>query len=459
MAISAPGLGSNLDINSIVSQLMALEQRPLALLQSKEAGFQAKITALGSLKGAISTLQTAASALVPATGTTALEKFSVFNATISDKAIASATASSSAIVGSYTLNNIVLATAQQIRKSGITVPADAGTLSIQVGTGAAVNVDLAANSTLADVSTAINDAATGISASIINDGTTDHLVLTAKDTGSANTITITGSDVGVGTGWAGGPFDYAGTGPNNGWTESAAAGNASLEVNGIPVSSASHTLSPPISGVTLNLLEAGSTTLTVTRETSSLTASVNAFVKAYNDFNKISEELGSYDATTRAAGLLNGDSTLRSSQSRLRSLIGSVPSDVAGAEFQRLADIGVTLQKDGTLAVDSSKLAAAISGNLTGVANLVAAYGGEFKTTTDGLIGTDGTINARSDGIQASIKSITKRAEALSNRLIQIEARYRKQFTALDTLMSSLISTSNFVTQQLASLPNVSNNN
>ncbi|MBK7325750.1 MAG: hypothetical protein IPI89_06350 [Propionivibrio sp.] len=101
MAISAPGLGSNLDINSIVSQLMALEQRPLALLQSKEAGFQAKITALGSLKGAISTLQTAASALVPATGTTALEKFSVFNATISDKAIASATASSSAIVGSY----------------------------------------------------------------------------------------------------------------------------------------------------------------------------------------------------------------------------------------------------------------------------------------------------------------------------------------------------------------------
>ena len=259
---------------------------------------------------------------VPTTGTTALQKFSAFNATLADTSIATATTSSGAVAGSYSLSNIVLASAQQIRKSGITVPADAGTLSIQVGTEAAVNVNIAAGSTLADVSTAINNAASGISASIINDGTTEHLVLTANDTGSANTITITGSDVGSGTGWAGGPFDYTGTGPNNGWTESVVAGSATLDINGIPVTSASNTLSSTISGVTLNLLKAGSTTLTVTRDTSSLSTAVNAFVKAYNDFNATATTLGSYNAATKVAGTLNGDSTLRSAQNQLRTLIG-----------------------------------------------------------------------------------------------------------------------------------------
>ncbi|SBT04674.1 Flagellar hook-associated 2 domain protein [Candidatus Propionivibrio aalborgensis] len=456
MAISSPGLGSNLDVNSIVSQLMSIEQRPLTLLKAKEAAYQTKITALGSLKGAISALQTTATALVPTTGTTALQKFSAFNATLADTSIATATTSSGAVAGSYSLSNIVLASAQQIRKSGITVPADAGTLSIQVGTEAAVNVNIAAGSTLADVSTAINNAASGISASIINDGTTEHLVLTANDTGSANTITITGSDVGSGTGWAGGPFDYTGTGPNNGWTESVVAGSATLDINGIPVTSASNTLSSTISGVTLNLLKAGSTTLTVTRDTSSLSTAVNAFVKAYNDFNATATTLGSYNAATKVAGTLNGDSTLRSAQNQLRTLIGTIPSEVDGEALQRLSDIGVSLKKDGTLAVDSSKLSSLISSDINGVANLVAAYGSAFKTTTDGLIGTGGTLSARTDGLNASIKSITQQEEVVAKRLTQIEARYRRQFTALDTLISGLSQTSSFLTQQLANLPTIS---
>lgn len=456
MAISSPGLGSNLDVNSIVSQLMAIEQRPLTLLKVKEAAYQTKITALGSLKGAISALQTAATALVPATGTTALQKFSVFNATLADTSIATATTSSSAVAGSYSLSNIVLASAQQIRKSGITVPADAGTLSIQVGTEAAVNVDIAAGSTLADMIKAINSATTGISATIINDGATEHLVLTANDTGSANTLTITGSDVGSGTGWAGGPFDYTGTGTYNGWVESVAAGSATLDINGIPVTSASNTLSSAISGITLNLLKVGSTTLTVTRDTSSLSASVNAFVKAYNDFNKTASNLGSYNAATKVAGTLNGDSTLRSAQNQLRTLIGNIPSEVDGEALQRLSDIGVSLQKDGTLAVDSSKLSSLIGSDLNGVANLVAAYGNAFKTTTDGLIGTGGTIISRTDGLNASIKSFTQQEEVVAKRLTQIEARYRKQFTALDTLIAGLTQTSNFLTQQLANLPTIS---
>lgn len=453
MAISSPGIGSNLDVNSIVSQLMAIEQRPLTALQAKEASLQAKISALGSLKGSISALQTAASALVPATGSTALQKFSVFTATMGDTSVATATISSSAVTGSYSLSNIVLATAQQIRKSGITVPATAGTLSIKVGTASTVNVDIAAGSTLADVRSAINNAATGISATIINDGTADHLVLTANATGTANTITITGSDVGGGSGWTGGPFNYTGTGSYNGWTESTPAGNATLDINNIPVTSASNTLASAISGITVNLLKAGSTTLTVSRDTSNIATLVNAFVKAYNDVVKTATNLGSYNASTKVAGSLNGDSALRSTQSQLRNLIGSIPSAIAGAALERFSDIGVSLLKDGSLSVDSSKLSAAISSNFTGVANLLAAYGSEFKTATGNLTGTSGIITARTDGINASIKTIAKQEEVVSDRLTQIEARFRKQFTSLDTLISSLTKTSNFLTQQLANLP------
>jgi flagellar hook-associated protein 2 len=457
MAISSTGIGSNLDVSGIVSKLMALEQRPLTLLQTKEATYQAKITALGTLKGAISTLQNAATSLVPATGTTALDYFSVFTATTADTTIASATTTSSAVPGSYSLSNIVLASAQQIRKSGLTVPATAGTLSIQVGTAEAVTVSIAAGSTLADVSKAINSSTAGISAAIVNDGTNQHLVLTADDTGLANTIKITGSDVGGGTGWAGGSFDYATTATNS-WTQSKAASNATLQINGIDVTSASNSLSSAISGVTLNLTKAGSTSLTVTRDTSGLATAVNSFVTAYNQFNTTATNLGSYNATTKAAGSLNGDSTLRSSQRMLRSLLSTIPSELSGAALQNLSDIGISVQKDGSLAVDSGKLTKAISGDFTGVSNLLTAYGTAFKKTTDGLIGTDGLIAARTDGITASIKSITKQEEALSARLTNIEARYLKQYNALDSLMSSMTTTTNYLTQQLDSLAALRNN-
>lgn len=450
MALSSAGIGSNLDVNGIVSQLMALEQRPLTVLSKKEAGLQAKISALGSLKSAISSLQSAASSLMPASGSTALQKFSTFSASLSDATVASASTNSSAVAGTYALKDIVLATAQQVRKTDITVPAEAGTLSIQVGSGTAVNVSIAAASTLANVVTAINGANAGVSASIINNGSKDYLVVTAGSTGSNNTIKITGA----GTGYD--QFDFSGTAGNGGWVESTPGADAQLTINGIAVTSASNTLSTAISGVTLNLTKAGSTNLTVTRDTSSLTTAINAFVKAYNDFNSTANSLGSYNATTKVAGSLNGDSTLRSAQSSIRGLIGNVPEGVAGADFQRLSDIGVRLQKDGSLLVDSGKLSAAITKNIAGVANLVSAYGSTFKTATESIVGTTGTIASRTEGLNTTIKNLGKQYEAVSARLTQIEARYRKQFTALDTLVASMNKTSTFLSQQLANLPTYS---
>jgi flagellar hook-associated protein 2 len=135
-----------------------------------------------------------------------------------------------------------------------------------------------------------------------------------------------------------------------------------------------------------------------------------------------------------------------------------VPSELSGASLQRLSDIGVTMQKDGTLKVDSAKLDAAISGNFNGVANLVAAYGSSIDTAAKGMVETDGLIESRTDGLNASIKSITQQSESIQQRLIQTEARYRRQFTSLDTLIASMTRTSNYLTQQLANLPGAGGN-
>lgn len=466
MAISSPGIGSNLDVNSIVTQLMSLEQRPLTALAKKEAVFQGKISALGSLKGAISALQTAASALVPATGTTAFQKFSVYRTTIADTAIASATTTSSAVAGNYSLEVTQLAQQHRIASAtGIATPFSGvgdtlptgGILTISLDTETGVSPNKTTNVTIADGATpeairdAINLANAGVSATVINGVDGKQLVLVGDTPGSDQFVKLSGI--------AGLSYDGAG-GDADEFTQLQQAQGSALKLNGIAVTASSNTVTTAVDGITLTLTKESATgvptTLTVTRDTSSLTAGVNAFVKAYNDLNKTTTDLGSYNATTKQAGTLNGDSTLRSAQGIVRSHIGSVPSGLSGATLQRLSDIGISLQKDGSLAVDSSKLTTAISGNFTGVANLLAAYGSAFKTATDGLVGTSGTIVARTEGINASIKSITKQAEIISNRLTQIEARYRKQFTALDVAISGMTKTSTFLTQQLANLPSYS---
>ena len=153
---------------------------------------------------------------------------------------------------------------------------------------------------------------------------------------------------------------------------------------------------------------------------------------------------------------LNGDSTLRTAQNSFRSILGNIPAAVAGSSFQRLSDVGVSLQKNGTLSVDSTKLSAAISKDLSAVANLVAAFGSAFKDAAEGLVGSNGLIAARRAGITTSIASLGKQSDVIVDRLEGIEARYRKQFTALDTLISGMTSTSNFLEQQLAILPTYS---
>ncbi len=454
--LTASGLTSGLDVNSLVSQLMAVEQQPLIVLNRKEASYQAKISALGSLKSALSALQTSAEALIPGAGVTAADKFTTTGATLSDTTLANASATNTAAAGSYTLSDIVAAKAQQIRKSGLSTPAETGTLSITVGTGATVSVSIAASATLTQVRDAVNASGSEATASIINDGTNDVLIFTAKSTGAANTITIDGASTDGGTEFD--VFDYTAPGANNSWVEQQTAGSASLKINGIAVTSATNSITSAITGVTINLVKdgAGPTTLTVTKSNAAVTSSLNAFIKAYNDAVGVMKSLGNYDAVNKQASTLTGDATLRSAQSQLRNALFAKNSG-SNTNLQLLSDLGVSVQLDGTLKLDSTKLSAAITSDFSSVASLVSDVGTRFKTTISGLVATDGAVSARIDGINSTIKSIGTRRDSLNLLLAKIEANYKRQFTALDVQLSRMQSVSSSLEQQLASLPSISN--
>lgn len=463
MAITSTAFGSNLDIDALVTKLMAVEKKPLTSLATKEATYQAKISALGSLKGAISGLQGAALAMMPSTGATATEKFTVLKATVADTNIASVTAGSTAVPGTYKLEVTQLAQQHRIATAtGGGSPFDANNKLIGSGGTLTITLDTAGENTptkttsvaIADASTpeeirdAINAAKAGVSATVVNGASGKQLVLVSDTPGSDQEITLSGVD--------GLSYDGDGSGTDE-FTQLQAAQGSKFKLDGIEITATSNTVTSAIDGLTLTLNKKSeedvATAITVTRDNSSLTSAVNSFVKAYNDFNTTAASLGSYNKLTKVAGTLNGDSGLRTSQNVLRIASSGVPSELANASLQRLTDIGVTIQKDGSMAVDSSKLEKAIGKDLTGVANLVAAYGKAFNTAAEGLIGKQGSLVARTEGYNTSIKNLGKQAEAIQVRLTAIEARYRKQFTSLDVLISKMTQTSDYLTKQLANLP------
>ena len=545
-SVSSLGSGSGIDLEGLLTKLMTAEQAPLTALATKVTSTNTRISSLGTLNSALASLQTAAAAMKTSLNQTAANKYATYNATVADTTVATASTTTGAAAGSYKLTNITLATAQQVRKSGISVPTVAGSLSIQVGSGTAVSVAMGENSTLSDVASAINESGAGVTAAIITSGSTSYLSITANDTGTANTITITGSDTGGGTAWAT-AFDYsanatwasnsgsaipatagtlsitagtgaavdvtiganatladivtaingastgvtasiatdgtgsylkltantagaavtvagAGTGWSdyatagaagtnaNSWTQVIAAGNASVTVDDVVISSASNTLTTAISGVTLNLAKASTTGTTVTvvkDSTTSLTSALNAFVTAYNSANSTMASLGTYNATTKVAGALQGNSTLRTAQNQVRALLFSNPTG-GSSPYQLLSDIGVSIAKDGSLSLDSTKLNKAITADFSTVASMVAKLGAAYDTSLKTIVGTDGSIAAAQKSANSTIKDLNKRQTAVSARLTKIEAQYRAQFTALDKLVAKMKTTSTYLTQQFA---------
>ena len=397
---------TNIDVNSIVSQLMAVERQPINKLNIKEAGYQAKLSAYGSVKGAVSSFQAAVQSLNSAS------KFQVVKATTSDTTVLSASASSTAVPGSYSLEVTSLAQAQKLVAAGqvsctaaigspvtTTVTFDFGAISggsFDAGTGKYTGASFASNGTgsksitidssnnsLQGIRDAINAAKMGVTATLINDGcdTPNRLVLSSDSSGLSNSLKISVSgDAAVDTLLAHDPANNSG----QNLAETATGQNADFTVNGVTVTKTSNIVSDVVQGVTLTLnkVTTSPATLTVARDTAAISSSISGFVKAYNDLGATLKSVSAYNPTSQQGAILQGDSTVRLLQSQLRSMLGTSVVGTSGA-LTTLYDVGVSFQKDGTLTLDQGKLDSTIASNFSDIAGLFAATG----EATDSLVG------------------------------------------------------------------------
>ena len=456
--VSSAGIGSGLNVESIVSSLMSVEKQPLTALTKRQTTYQSQISAIGTLKSAIATLQTASKALTPAIGQSAAAALSAYKANFADTTLGTATTTSSAVAGTYSIDVTTLASEQRLALGKTYGSSDAvidfgsattKTLTFTKGS-TAVNVTLdSSQNTLAGIRDAINKAAAGVGATIVTgtDGK-QNLLLSASTGGTANAVTISGDASFIDPSAPGSPIAAA-----SAFTQTQAATDAVVKIQGVSIATSGNTISNAIDGVTLNLTKTGTTTLTVARDNTDLRAKVDGFISAYNSLNSSIKSLGAYNASTKTGAALNGDSSLRSVQSQVRGALTGVPATTTGS-IKVLSDIGIAFQSDGSLKLDSSKFDKAASADFAATAAVLANYGGTLATTTTSLLDSSGVVATRTNGINSSIKSVGQQIDAMNNRLTLIEKGYRAQFTALDTAMASMTTTSTYLTQQLTVMNN-----
>lgn len=431
--ISSPGIGSNLPISDLVSQLMAVESQPLTVLQKKEAGVQAKLTAYGSLKGAISSFQTSVAALAD------VSKFQTLSATPSDASILSASATTVATPGNYSVSVSALAQSQALSTAGqasATAAIGTGastTLTFQFGaisggslasgtyTGATFTPDAgqatstvvidSSNNSLQGIRDAINRSNAGVTASIVNDGSANSpykLLITSNSTGASRSMKITssGGDAAISN-----LLSYDPQGTQN-LTQTSAAQNASLSVNGIAITSATNSVSGAISGVTLNLTKAGTSNLALSNNNASITSAVQALVTGYNSINNTLNSLTRYNTTTKQGGILVGDASIQNIQARIRSSFSSALSGLGNNTLTNLGQVGLSFQKDGSLSLDTAKLQTALTNNYSDFASLFAAYG---KTTDSLVTYVSGSTNTTAGSYDVNVTSLATQGKSVGS--------------------------------------------
>lgn len=449
MAITAAGVGSGIDVESIVSQLMALERQPLYNLQSKESTVKAQISAFGSLKSVISSFQDAMGNL----GTE--DKFKVFSSTSSDEAVLTATSDSTAAAGSYSLDIQRLAQNHKLGSdpiaAGTTFGGTAGDSLTLTVNGNASTIDLSSAQDLEAIRDAINSAGDnpGVTATIINAQTGDqHLVLTADESGYDQRVELSyGGSINATT------FNFSTLNQDelgNTLTDPTMTKlDASFTIDGISITSASNEVGNVVDGLSLNLKGIGTASLTVDRDTAAIKQSAQDFVDAYNAvISKISD---------LKSGSLGNDSSLRGIVSQMHSILNTAATGLSGS-YSNLSELGIrTNGKTGKLELDSATFTTALNTDFASVSQVftdaTTGYATRFGALADGLLQTDGLLDNRVNTLDARVKRYEQQQESLNARLDLKEKSLRAQYAALDSLIGSLNTTSAFLTANLANLP------
>jgi flagellar hook-associated protein 2 len=434
------GLGAGINISTLVSAAMANQTAELAVMQGQQSQLTNEQTALSSFNTDVQTLQNAVYALTDPVG-----QMTAVAATSSDSSILTATAVSGTPTGTHTITVSNLASTSSAYSTAVassSMPISTGTLTIQVGSGTATTVTIDnTNNTLDGLAQTINNTANiGVTASVVTDANGARLAIVSNTSGQAGSLTIT---------------------PSSGLpTFTTTAGqNASLTVDGIPISSASNVVSGVLSGVTLNLAGANpstSVTLSTGPDVTQQEAALNSFVSAYNTVITDLNKQFAVDPTSNQAGPLASDGTLMLAQGQILSAAAFAMS--GNGNVQSLADLGVSMNNDGTLTVNSATLQSALQSNPSAVQSFfqsgnAGSFGSNLSSILSGIADPiSGSIAQDMNGLQQSQSSLTQQISDFQDQLNTMQQQLTQQYVQVDTTLQQLPLLLQQVSQQLQSL-------
>lgn len=462
-SISNLGVGSGLPLSTMLDSLTTAEKAALTPISKQQTAYTAKLSAYATLKSSLTTFQTANTKLNSA------DLFTSTTATTSSTAF-SATTAGSAVAGKYAISVTQLAQAQvltsAVQSSNTAALGDSSvasrSIAITLKDGTSKSITLSSDQTsLTGMRDAINGANAGITASIIkvSDGSF-RLSMSSNKTGSDNAVSkiaVTGDDTLQGI------VGFDASASSNAMTQSVTAQNAKLTVNNVAIENSSNQISDALEGITLNLTALTPTdqtqTLTITKDTSKASSAISAWVDAYNSlldqfntltkYTKVDTNTDSQDSSN---GALLGDSTLRTIETQLKSMLTNAQSS---SSYKSLGQIGITTDpQTGSLKIDATKVSAALDKDAAGVKEMIVGDGKttgittKIATNVTGWLSSKGIVQAATDGVSKTLNNLTTLYNTTSDRIDADIARYKTQFTQLDLAISKLNSTSTYLTQQ-----------
>lgn len=432
--VSMTGLGSGLDVQSTVDQLINAESGPLNQARSDLAKLQQEQTTISSLGSILSSMKSAGDKLKDVGGA-----FDAVTAVSSDPSVLSVTVDRTAQAGKHQIAVDSLATAASyysVQQTSATTSVGAGSFSLQVGSQAPVTINVVSGQdTLSAIAQQINASNLGVHASVVTDSKGARLSVLSDQTGSSSDITISNDSVGLG------------------WVKASDGTNASLTVDGVPVESSSNTVSGVLSGVTLQLSAktlSQPVQISIQPDTQTAANALQTFVNNYNSLMKSINAQFTYDASSKSAGILSGDPYLRELQQRL---LSEVATQTGTGQYNTLTSIGVSLQNDGTLLVDNTMLTQALSSNFNAVRSAFQGSGQLGQSISADLLDLNdpvsGPMNADLKSVTDQQSTVSKRIQDLSDFLTNQRKALTDKYTQINVLMQEATAQINQVQAEL----------
>lgn len=465
MAISSTGIGSGLDVSSIISQLTAIEKQPLKALQTKATKLQTQLSTISQVQSQVAVLASAATKL------SSVLDWKGITASSSNSSAVTVSATTAATPSSFNVEVTALAKAQSVAMpttvGSPALPASTdqlgyGKLTIQVGSKTPIDVTIAdGKGTLTDIAKAINaTSGVGVTATVMNDGTgKQNLLIRSNSTGTDGAFSITATEGTGGT--ISVPSNLSRlsfvTG-NYAMTSTQSAQNAGVTVNGVAVSSQTNSFANVVPGVSLTAaqLTTQPAVVTVARDTATINKNVQDFITAYNALNASLADATKYDATTGAAGVLQGDSVATGLGSALRRLMGT--SVNSGSTYTRASELGITAALGGALSLDAAKLNNAMAADQENTQKFFTAFNGSdakngfgvrVKDFVNGLLSASGSVTNKANAIQKALDTNSAAQTTVNAKASLFEERLKKQYSMLDKKMASLTALNSYVAQQV----------